>query len=202
MERVIVIEKIIEKDAKLYLKLFTSTFTLSAFTLGGGYVIVPLMRKKFVQELGWIEEKEMLDYVALAQSTPGPIAVNTSILVGFRIAGVLGALLTVLGTVLPPLIIISLVFFLYDAFSSNAVVNAALLGMRIGVAAVLLDVVVRMIWLIVKEKNLLSIFILLASFVALQFFNVSIVLIIALAALIGAAETLIKSQRERGQGSK
>lgn len=153
MERVIVIEKIIEKDAKLYLKLFTSTFTLSAFTLGGGYVIVPLMRKKFVQELGWIEEKEMLDYVALAQSTPGPIAVNTSILVGFRIAGVLGALLTVLGTVLPPLIIISLVFFLYDAFSSNAVVNAALLGMRIGVAAVLLDVVVRMIWLIVKEKT-------------------------------------------------
>lgn len=193
---------IIEKNAKLYLKLFTSTLTLSAFTLGGGYVIVPLMRKKFVQELKWIEEKEMLDYVALAQSSPGPIAVNTSILVGFRLAGVVGALLTVLGTVLPPLVIISFLYYVYDAFKDNVIVNAALIGMRVGVAAVLLDVVFKMIWLIIKEKNILSIIILLSSFVALQFFKVNIVLIIAFAALIGATDTLIKSLRERGQGKK
>lgn len=165
-------------------------------------MIVPLMRKKFVQELKWIEEKEMLDYVALAQSSPGPIAVNTSILVGFRLAGVVGALLTVLGTVLPPLVIISFLYYVYDAFKDNVIVNAALIGMRVGVAAVLLDVVFKMIWLIIKEKNILSIIILLSSFVALQFFKVNIALIIALAALIGATDTLIKSLRERGQGKK
>ncbi len=165
-------------------------------------MIVPLMRKKFVQELKWIEEKEMLDYVALAQSSPGPIAVNTSILVGFRLAGVVGALLTVLGTVLPPLVIISFLYYVYDAFKDNVIVNAALIGMRVGVAAVLLDVVFKMIWLIIKEKNILSIIILLSSFVALQFFKVNIVLIIAFAALIGATDTLIKSLRERGQGKK
>jgi len=192
----------IEKNAKLYLKLFTSTLTLSAFTLGGGYVIVPLMRKKFVQELKWIEEKEMLDYVALAQSSPGPIAVNTSILVGFSIAGAVGAILTVLGTVLPPLVIISLLYYLYDAFRDNAIVNAALIGMRIGVAAVLLDVVFRMVRLNVKEKNVLSILLMISAFVALQFFKVNIVLIIALAAIIGAADTIIKSLRERRQTKK
>lgn len=192
----------IEKNAKLYLKLFTSTLTLSAFTLGGGYVIVPLMRKKFVQELKWIEEKEMLDYVALAQSSPGPIAVNTSILVGFRIAGAVGAILTVLGTVLPPLVIISLLYYLYDAFKDNVIVNAALIGMRIGVAAVLLDVVFRMVRLIIKEKNVLSILLMISAFVALQFFKVNIVLIIALAAIIGAADTIIKSLRERRQTKK
>ena len=64
-------------------KLFTSTFQLSAFTFGGGFVIIPLMRKKFVDELGWIEEQEMLDLTAIAQSSPGPIAVNASILVGY-----------------------------------------------------------------------------------------------------------------------
>ena len=75
----------------LYIKLFKSTFFLSMFTFGGGYVIVPLMEKKFVNELGWISEDEMLDLIALGQSAPGPIAVNTSILVGYRMAGVPGA---------------------------------------------------------------------------------------------------------------
>ncbi len=96
-----------ERNFKFYLKLFWSTFTLSAFTIGGGYVIVPLMRKKFVEELKWIDEEEMLNLVAISQSAPGAIAVNTSIMVGYRIAGVFGAFVTILGTVLPPLIIIT-----------------------------------------------------------------------------------------------
>lgn len=86
-----------------YRKLFLSTFELSACTFGGGFVIIPLMRKKFVEELGWIEEEEMLDLTAIAQASPGAIAVNASIMLGYHIAGIPGAILAVLGTVLPPI---------------------------------------------------------------------------------------------------
>ena len=105
---------------KDYLTLFTSTFTLSAFTFGGGFVIIPLMRKKFVEQLHWIDEEEMMDLTAIAQSSPGAIAVNASILVGYRVAGVPGALVTVLGTVLPPLIILSIISFFTLRFGITA----------------------------------------------------------------------------------
>lgn len=114
---------------KKYLKLFTSTFQLSACTFGGGFVIIPLMRKKFVEDLGWIEEQEMMDLTAIAQSSPGAIAVNASILVGYHVAGISGALLTVLGTVLPPLIMISVISFFYQQFRDNVFVNMAMTGM-------------------------------------------------------------------------
>ena len=107
-----------------YKKLFFSTFKLSACTFGGGFVIIPLMRKKFVEELGWIDEDEMLDLTAIAQSSPGAIAVNASILVGYHVAGFPGAMLTVLGTVLPPLIIISIISMFYQAFRDNAIYNS------------------------------------------------------------------------------
>lgn len=190
--------KPIKKTPKFYFNLFLSTFTISAFTFGGGYVIVPLMRKKFVEKLKWIEEKEMLDFVAIAQSSPGPIAVNTSILVGYRLAGVFGALITVFGTVLPPLIIISAVFLLYDSFKTNPVINAAMLGMRIGVAAVLIDVVITMTKAIIKEKSVLSIFIMLAAFAAAYFFEVNILLILAICAVIGVLESLYKAKQKGG----
>ena len=142
-----------EKKFKFYLKLFQATFSLSAFTIGGGYVIVPLMRKKFVEELKWIDEEEMLNLVAISQSAPGPIAVNTSIMVGYRIAGVLGSLVSILGTVLPPLIIITVIAQFYSAFKQNTVVNALLLGMRAGVAAVIIDVIIKMVKDILKNQK-------------------------------------------------
>ena len=92
------------KEDGLYLTLFTSTFKISACTFGGGFVIIPLLRKKFVDELHWIEEDEMLDLTAIAQSSPGAIAVNASIVIGYHVAGIPGALISILGTVLPPLI--------------------------------------------------------------------------------------------------
>jgi chromate transporter len=98
-----------EKNRKFYLKLFLSTFYLSAFTFGGGYVIVPLMRKKFVNEYGWIDENEMIDLIAIAQSAPGVIAINASLIIGYKLAGILGAIVALVGTVLPPLIIISII---------------------------------------------------------------------------------------------
>lgn len=105
-----------ESRDRVYSKLFLPTLKLSACTFGGGFVIVPLMRKKFMKEYRWIGEQEMLDFIAIAQSSPGAIAVNASILVGYRMAGVIGALLTVLGTVLPPLAIISVISFFIPSF--------------------------------------------------------------------------------------
>ena len=129
-----------KKDLKFFWTLFISTFTLSAFTFGGGYVIVPLMRKKFVETLGWIDEEEMLDLIAIAQSAPGPIAVNSSIIIGYRLAGIPGALVTTFGTVLPPMVILSAISQFYTAFRDNVVVSLVLKGMGIGVAAVIVDV--------------------------------------------------------------
>ena len=173
------------KGIKLYWKLFLSTFVLSAFTFGGGYVIVPLMRKKFVEQYKWIEEEEMLDLVAISQSCPGAIAVNASVLIGYRVGGVAGALATVLGTSLPPLIILSVISYFYQAFRSNLYVGYALKGMQAGVAAVIIDVVYTMAADVVKKKKWLPIVIMVLSFIFAYFFDINVILIIALCAVVG-----------------
>lgn len=96
---------------KILVKLFFSTLYLSAFTFGGGYVIVTLMKQKFVDELHWIQEDEMLDLIAIAQSAPGAIAVNGAIVVGFKLAGVLGAVTAIIATIIPPFLIITVISF-------------------------------------------------------------------------------------------
>lgn len=174
-----------KKDIKFYWKLFLSTFTISAFTIGGGYVIVPLMRKKFVEELKWIDEEEMLNVVAISQSAPGPIAVNTSIMVGYRLAGILGAFLTTVGTVLPPLIIITVIAKFYVSFKENRIVSALLLGMRAGVAAVIIDVIIKMARDIIKSKNNISIAIMVFALIAAVIFNINAALIIILSGAFG-----------------
>ena len=96
-----------EKKSQILWQLFKATFLLSAFTFGGGFVIVSLMKKKFVEELGWLDESEMLDITAIAQSSPGPIPINASVILGYRMCGIPGSLVAILGTALPPMIIIS-----------------------------------------------------------------------------------------------
>ena len=176
-------------------QLFTSTFQISACTFGGGFVIIPLMRKKFVEELGWIEEQEMLDLTAIAQSSPGAIAVNASILVGYRIAGIPGALVTVLGTVLPPLLIISVLSFFYQQFRDHALVNMAMTGMLAGVGAVLCDVVIKLAHGVLNEKRFLPVLLLFASFLAVHVLKVNILLIILFGGLIGAADAWLRGRR-------
>ena len=180
-----------EKGLKLYMKLFTSTFMISAFTVGGGYVIVPLLQKKFVDDLKWIDKQEMLDYVAIGQSSPGPIAINTSILIGYRMAGIPGALVTMLGTVLPPFLIITIISFFYEAFINNQIVAAVLKGMRSGVAAVIADVIITMALPYIKKKDWISIAIMVAVFIAAQFFNINLALIIVICGLGGAIAYLV-----------
>lgn len=183
---------------KQYATLFLSTFQLSAFTFGGGFVIIPLIRKKFVEQLGWIGEEEMLDLAAIAQSSPGAIAVSISILVGYRVAGIPGALLTVVGTVTPPLIIISVISLFYAAFRDNVFVNMAMCGMLAGVAAVILDVVLRLAKDIFRQKRVLPVLILAGAFVANRFLNVNIIVIILVCATFGVLDLMRRQRSAKG----
>ena len=195
-------ERSLKRTPKLYWKIFLSTFTLSAFTFGGGYVIVPLMQKKFVIQYGWIDEKEMLDLVAVAQSAPGPIAVNASIMIGYRLGGVLGALVSMLGTVLPPFVIISIISFFYQAFRDNYIVATVMKGMQAGVAAVIVDAVVKMAISVGKEKSVLSYCIMIGSFIVSYFFEVNVVFVILACALVGIVATIIRGRRAKAKGGE
>ena len=139
---------------KVIWKLFISTLYLSAFTFGGGYVIITLMKKKFVDEYHWIDEEEMLDLVAIAQSAPGPIAVNGAIVIGYKLAGVPGLLVSILGTVTPPFVILSIVSLFYTAFRENLYIAMMLEGMQAGVGAVIASVVYDMGRESYGEKNI------------------------------------------------
>lgn len=180
-----------KNNASLYKTLFKSTFFLSMFTFGGGYVIVPLMEKKFVNELKWITEDEMLDLIALGQSSPGPIAVNTSILVGYRMAGIPGALVTVLGTIIPPLVIMSLLAYVYRAVSTNPIVNNMLLGMQAGVAAIIVNVVYNMASRIIKQKKIIPIIVMILALIAGIILQVNILWLLSISGIIGAMTTYI-----------
>lgn len=159
---------------------------------------MPLMKKKFVDQLKWIEEEEMLNLVAISQSSPGAIAVNASILVGYRMAGIPGAMITVFGTVLPPLIIITIISFFYTEFKENRAINALLKGMQAGVAAVITDVVLSMGTNIVKTKKLLSIIMMGSAFIAAFFFDINVVLIILICGIIGAITVIYREIKGKG----
>lgn len=172
--------------------LFFSTLYISAFTFGGGFVIVTLMKKKFVDQLHWIDEQEMLDMTALAQSSPGAIAVNAAILVGWKVEGLAGMIVSVLGSVLPPLVILSVISFFYTAFASNPYVALVLKGMQAGVAAVILDVVCDLGGKVVESRSVLYIGLMVAAFAANWFFGVNVVVIILVAAAFGVVRALLQ----------
>lgn len=181
---------------KKLIQLFISMFYISTFTFGGGFVIISIMKKKFVDELHWIDEKEMLDFTALAQSSPGAIAVNAAILVGWRVAGALGMVVAVIGTILPPMIILTLVSFCYAAFVSNPYVSLVLKGMQAGVAAVVLDVACSLFIKMKKEGSRLNIMIMVVAFVASFFFDINVIYIILGATVLGIVHVLISRRRE------
>lgn len=185
-----------KKNLNLYWTLFSSTFLLSAFTFGGGYVIVPLMKKKYVDQLNWIEEEEMLNMIAIAQSSPGAIAVNAAIMVGYKMAGYLGAIISTLGTILPPLIILTVISFFYHEFRDNRYISAMLKGMQAGIAAIITDVVFGLSKNIIKKKQALSIVMMVAAFIAVLFFDVNIIIVVLTSGFIGALTSFYQTKRE------
>ena len=178
--------------------LFKSMFLLSACTFGGGFVIVSLMKKKFVEELKWLEEDEMLDITAITQSSPGPLPVNASVILGYRMQGIPGSLAAVLGTILPPMFVISLICVFYTEFRQNLYIAAALQVMRAGVAAVILDVT----WNLAKNVwNSHSVFytsLMVLSFCGAYFFGVSAMIIILICLVIGITEAVLTSYKKKG----
>ena len=175
--------------AKLW-PLFLATLYISTFTFGGGFVIVTFMKRKFVDSLKWLSEEEMLDFAALAQASPGAIAVNAAILVGWRVCGFAGMAVAVLGTILPPMVILSVISLFYAAFAANRWVALALKGMQAGVAAVILDVACGLGAKVAKERSALSLALMAGAFLANFVFDVNVIFIILAAGLAGVGKTL------------
>lgn len=184
--------------AKLW-PLFLATLYISTFTFGGGFVIVTFMKRKFVDSLKWLSEEEMLDFAALAQTSPGAIAVNAAILVGWRVCGFAGMAVAVLGTILPPMVILSVISLFYAAFAANRWVALALKGMQAGVAAVILDVACGLGAKVAKERSALSLALMAGAFLANFVFDVNVIFIILAAALAGVGKTLW--MRRKGAGA-
>ncbi len=184
--------------AKLW-PLFLATLYISTFTFGGGFVIVTFMKRKFVDSLKWLSEEEMLDFAALAQASPGAIAVNAAILVGWRVCGFAGMAVAVLGTILPPMVILSVISLFYAAFAANRWVALALKGMQAGVAAVILDVACGLGAKVAKERSALSLALMAGAFLANFVFDVNVIFIILAAALAGVGKTLWL--RRKGAGA-
>lgn len=178
-------------------KLFWTTFTLSAFTFGGGFVIVSLMKKKFVEDLKWLDENEMLDITAIAQSSPGPIPINASVILGYRMAGIWGTFAAILGTALPPMVIISLISIFYTQFRENRIIAIALQVMRAGVAAVIFDVVFNLAKNVWKTKRFLYIGLMITAFIATAIWGINAMFIILVCLVIGMIDAFISTLQKR-----
>lgn len=178
-------------DIKKLWKIFFSTFYLSAFTFGGGYVIVTLLKNKFVNELHWIDEEEMLDLVAIAQSSPGAIAINGAVVVGYKLAKIPGVICAVAGAVLPPLVILTVLSFFYAAFRDNLYIQSLLTGMTAGVGALITSVVYDMGREVIKSRDLLDNLVMFLAFAVNYFLKVNVIFIILTAAGIGVIRTLL-----------
>ena len=178
-------------------KLFFSTLYLSTFTFGGGYVIVSLMKNKFVDELHWIDETEMMDLISIAQSSPGAVAVNGAIVVGYKLCGLAGAGLAILGAIIPPFVIISVISGFYTLFQSNPVIQSLLTGMRAGVGAVIVSVVWAMGFGVVKGKQFLPIVIIISAFIANYYFKINIIFIIFICIVFSVCKTVLDCGKEK-----
>lgn len=186
-----------ENPARMLWQLFKATFLLSAFTFGGGFVIVSLMKKKFVEELHWLEEEEMLDITAIAQSSPGPIPINASVILGYRMYGVVGSLVAILGTSLPPMIIISVISIFYAQFRSNQIIAIALQVMRAGVAAVIFDVVLNLAKKVVDTRRVLYIALMITAFVGKVILGVDAMVVILCCLVVGLLDLAVEVHSNR-----
>lgn len=180
-----------EKKNKLW-QIFKSTLYLSAFTFGGGYVILTLMKDTFVDKLKWIDKEQMLDMTAIAQSAPGAVAINASIVVGYETGGLAGMFVAILGTAIPPLIIISVISMFYEAFIANKYIASFLKGMQAAIAALIFKVSYDMGKDLLKEKSIFIPVIMVIAFVIGYFLKVNIVYIIASLIVLGLINSFVK----------
>ena len=190
-----------KRNWKILWQLFKSTFILSAFTFGGGFVIVSLMKKKFVEELGWLDESEMLDITAIAQSSPGPIPINASVILGYRMQGILGSIVAVIGTSIPPIAIISVISSFYVKFRESQIIGTALMVMRAGVAAVICDVVINLATNVIKTGQFLYIDLMIIAFIMTYVLGISAITVILLCILVGIVNLILDIKKSKKQSN-
>lgn len=169
---------------KKALELFSSIFKIGAFTFGGGYAMIPLIEKEVVDNKGWISKEEFMDILVVSQSLPGALAINTSIFLGYKISGVLGAIIALLAVILPSFIIILIIAIFFMQFRDNYYVNAAFKGIT---AAVPMLVLVGAISLSKGlDKNIRTVITIIVGIIALEVFNIHPVLVIIISGVYGA----------------
>jgi len=153
------------------------------------------MKKLYVEKLKWLTDEEMLDVTTIAQSSPGAIAVNASIMLGYKLAGIAGAFFSMLGTIIPPLVILSIVSYLYSLIRDNAVISAIMVGMQAGIAAIICDVVISLTISVKKEKNIFAYFIMPIAFVLTFFFKINVLYVILACIVLGIVLTIIEEKK-------
>lgn len=181
-----------EKNEVTLSKLFSTSFFVSLFMIGSGHVALPVYQKKLVEDYNWMTEKEMSDILVISQCSPGAIAVNMAVAIGYRLKGFAGVFATVLGTILPPFILMIVIERFYSLLVNNPILQAAFKGMNIAVAAVLVNVVISLV-LDLKDNKLLSFTLLLISFALVYFFKLNVIFIVG----GGIILALVYSLREK-----
>lgn len=164
-------------------ELFKTFFKIGAFTFGGGYAMIPIIQQEVVENKKWLQEQDVMDVIAIAESTPGPLAINTATFVGYKVAGVKGAFFSTLGVVIPSFVIIVLIAFLFQPYMKYPVVENAFWGVRIAVLALMVKALINMY----KQcpKKAVSYFVSLAGFIAVACFAVNVLYVVIGAALVG-----------------
>lgn len=178
---------------KTLLELFLTFLKIGAFTFGGGYAMIPIIQKEMVEKRKWISDDDILEIVAIAESTPGPIAINSATFVGYRVGGFFGAMLCTLGVVLPSFVVIFAISFVLREFQDLKPVQYAFEGIRAGVLAL----IVKALWSMYKQckKNAIAYVVMACSFIAAAFLNVNILFVIIGCALFGLITSIIISRR-------
>lgn len=177
------------------LKLFTTFFKIGAFTFGGGYAMIPLMQRETVEKNKWVSDDDVLDVIAIAESTPGPIAINAATFIGYKTAGFWGAFFATSGVVLPSFIIILIVSMVLREFQSLKVVTYAFNGIRAGVVALLIKALFNMYKKMPKIR--LSYFVAIGAFIAAGIFSINVLIVIILSGISGILVSLIKERRNK-----
>ena len=180
---------------KKALELFSVFFKIGAFTFGGGYAMIPFIQKETAEKRDWITEEEILEIIAIAESTPGPIAINSATFVGYRVAGFWGSAFSTFGVVLPSFLIISVIAMLLQNFADLEPVRFAFFGIRAGVLALLF----KALWTMYKKapKNLISYIIMGASFLAVAILKINVLLVLIGCALTGLISSIIMERRNK-----
>ena len=170
-------------------KLFCTFFKIGGFTFGGGYAMIPLIQKETVEKQGWITDEDILEIIAIAESTPGPIAINSATFVGYRTAGFWGAFAATLGVVLPSFVIILAISFVLRQFQQLKAVQYAFYGIRAGVLALLF----KALWSMYQKapKNWASYVVMASAFVLTAFLKVNVLYVIVGCAVFGLVTSLL-----------